>query len=146
MKKTVNESLPNDLGVDYGESNIGVALGNNGLVTPLKIISNKNRNTALYEIGKIVVDNKIGRLVLGLPLSPEGKETKQSLKIRKFAKFLKMKTKRPVVFQNERDTSIDALEEALDIDVPKKKRRTNDHLAAALILKRYYNELKEKNN
>jgi putative Holliday junction resolvase len=145
MKKNTNESLlAYELGMDYGESNIGVALGNNGLVTPLKIISNKNQDTALYEIGKIVVDNKVGKIVLGLPLSPDGKETKQSLKIRKFAKILKTATKRPVVFQNERDTSLDALEEAISLDISKKKRRTNDHLAAALILKRYYNELKEK--
>jgi putative Holliday junction resolvase len=138
-----NDALYNDLGIDYGEVNIGLAIGNNGLVSPLKIISNKNPGTAMHEIGKVVVENKIGTLILGLPLSPDGKENKQSLKIRKFAKNLKTVVKRPIIFQNEFNSSMDALEEAIDINIPKKKRKTNDHLAAAIILKRYYNE-KEK--
>jgi len=142
MKKSKDINLPNDLGIDHGDTNIGLALGNNGLASPLKIISNKNQATAINEISRIIVENKIGTLVVGLPLSPDGKETKQSLKVRKFAKILKTVAKRPVVFQNEDYTSINALEEAIELDVSKKKRKTNDHLAATLILKRYYSELK----
>lgn len=141
MKKSKDINLPNDLGIDYGDSNIGLALGNNNLASPLKIVSNKNQPSAINEISRIVVENKIGTLVVGLPLSPNGKETKQSLKVRKFTKILKTVTKRPVVFQNEDSTSINALEEAIELDISKKKRKTNDHLAATLILKRYYDEL-----
>lgn len=140
MKKNSDINLPNELGVDYGEMNVGLALGNNGVVSPLKIISNKNSNSALYDINRIVVENKIGTIILGLPLMPDGKETSESLKIRKFAKQLKIVTKRPVIFQNESDTSKQALKEAIDLEIPKKRRGTNDHLAAALILKRYYEE------
>jgi putative Holliday junction resolvase len=144
MKKSKDKNLPNDLGIDYGETNIGLALGNNGLVSPLKIVSNKNPDTAINEISKIIIENKIGTLIVGIPLSPDGKETKESLKIRSFAKSLRIATKRPVIFQNERDTSKKALEKAIDLNVSKKKRRTNDHLAAALILKMYYNEAEGK--
>lgn len=139
MKKQKNETLPYDLGIDYGETNIGLAIGNKGVVSPLKIVNAKNEHRALYEINRVVVENKIGKIVMGIPLSPENKETKKSIEVRRFAKVLKTVTKRPVVFQNEFGTSKLALEEAVFQDISKKKRRTNDHLAAALILKSYYN-------
>lgn len=142
MKRKKTESLPNELGIDYGEANIGLAIGNNGIVSPLKTINAKNEGVALYEINKVVVENKIGTLIVGVPLSPENKETKESIKIRRFAKILKITTKRPVVFQNEFGSSKIALEEAINQGISKKKRRSNDHLAAALILKSYYNEMK----
>ncbi|MBW6441721.1 Holliday junction resolvase RuvX [Patescibacteria group bacterium] len=144
MSPAKTQELSNTLGIDFGETNIGLALGNNGLVNPLKIIRAKDINGAMYEINRIVVENKIKNLVIGIPLSSEGKETKESLKIRKFAKTLKTVTKRPVVFQNEFGTSKNALREAIDLDTSKKKRRSNDHLAAALILKMYYNDLESK--
>ena len=79
----------------------------------------------------------MGLVVIGLPLTAEGKETKESLVIRRFAKTLRAVTKRPVVFQNEFGTSKAALKEAFDLEIPMKKRALNDHLAAALILKEY---------
>lgn len=143
MKETDYSSLPHTLGIDYGETNIGLALGFNGTVSPLKILPAKNLNQALYEINRIVIENKIGTLVLGIPLSAEGKETKESLVVRRFAKTLKVVTKRPVIFQNEFGTSRIALSEAINLDIPKRKRSSNDHLAAALILKMYYNDTEE---
>jgi putative Holliday junction resolvase len=137
---TQDPNLPNILGIDYGETHIGLALGVNDIVSPLKVVMAKDQKIALFEINRVVIENKIGLLVLGLPLTAEGKETKESLVIRRFAKTLKTITKRPVVFQNEFGTSKAALKEALDIDIPMKKRALNDHLAAALILKEYFNE------
>jgi RNase H-fold protein (predicted Holliday junction resolvase) len=45
-----------------------------------------------------------------------------------------------VFLQNEFGTSKEALKEAVDLDIPKKKRKSNDSLAAALILKMYFDE------
>lgn len=143
MKINKNASLPNFLGIDFGESNIGLAIGNNGLTTPLKTISNKTTRDALFEINKVVIENKIGNIVMGIPLTADDKETKESLLVRRFANNLKTVTKRPVIFQNEFGTSKRSLEEAISLDVPKKKRATNDHLAAALILKTFFEENEE---
>jgi putative Holliday junction resolvase len=133
-------NLPNILGIDYGETHLGLALGVNNIVSPLKVVMAKDQKIALFEINRVIIENKIGLVVMGLPLTAEGKETKESLVIRRFAKTLRTVTKRPVVFQNEFGTSKAALKEALDIDIPMKKRALNDHLAAALILKEYFNE------
>lgn len=129
------------LGIDFGDTNTGLALGRNGLVSPLKIVSGKNSENLMHEINRVVVENKIEQLVVGLPLTPDGKDTPESLSIRKLSKLLRLATKRPVNFQNEYGTSIEALEEAIDLGVPQKKRGSNDHLSAALILKYYFNEV-----
>ena len=146
MKVNKDESLPNFLGVDYGESNIGLAIGNNGIVIPLKIVSTKTAQDAMFEINKVVIENRVGNIIVGLPLTSDNKETRESVIVRRFANTLKTITKRPVIFQNEFGTSKRALEEALDLDVPKKKRATNDHLAAALILKMFFEENEETHN
>ena len=128
------------LGIDFGKTNIGLAIGRNGLVTPLEIIPGKNIENSLNQISRTIIENKVTKIVVGLPLTADGKDTTESLEIRRFAKLLKVTTKRAVEFQNEYGTSKAALEEAIDLDTPKNKRGTNDHLAAALILKMYFNE------
>jgi len=128
------------LGIDFGKTNTGLALGRNGLVVPLEIISGKNIERAINQINRQVIENKVVKIIVGLPLSFDNKETVQSMEVRKFAKQLKILTKKPVEFQNEYASSREALEEAVDLDIPSKKRKTNDHLAAALILDSYYKE------
>jgi putative holliday junction resolvase len=128
------------LGIDYGQTNIGLALGVNGLVAPMKIVSGKNTRVAIDEIVRTTHDNHISRFVMGLPLNADGKETKQSLATRKFAKLLRTFSKKPLDFQNEAYTTEETAEELMDTEIPQKKRRVKDHYSAALILKRYYNE------
>lgn len=140
MPKKVNNQNTTILCVDFGKTSIGTALGRNGLVAPLEVISGKNMDTALFKINRLIVENKVEKLVVGLPLTLDDKETAQSLETRRFAKILKVTTKRPVDFQNEYETTKAALTEAIDTDVSEKRRRSSDHLAAAFILKRYYNE------
>ena len=128
------------LGVDYGKTNIGLAFGRNGLTTPLEIIPAKNIENVLNKINQVVIENKVDLIVLGLPLTADERDTPESLDARKFIKLLKVNTKRPVEIQNEYGSSIQALEEAVDLGVPEKKRRTNDDLAAAYILRLYYSK------
>ena len=111
----------NVLGIDYGENNIGVARGNNGIVTPIKEIPAKDFNSALHEINKLIIENRAELIVMGLPLTADNKETKKSLVVRRFANTLRAITKRPVVFQNEFGTSKEALIEAISLDIPKRK-------------------------
>lgn len=144
MKDPKENLSINILGVDYGETNIGLALGNNGVVAPLKVIPGNDLNSAAYAINKIIVENNIKTIVLGIPLTAENKETRKSIIVRRFSKLLKTVTKRPVVFQNEYGSSIEALNEALTINISRKKRKSNDHLAAALILKMYYSEFEKE--
>lgn len=128
------------IGVDYGDSSIGVALGRNGAVLPLKIIDGRNQNSAISELTRVSLDNTAHAFILGLPLSPDGKETAQSLKTRRFAKLLKVVSKKPVIFVNEEGSTAEATEQLLDENSGRRKRRFSDDIAAAIILKRYFEE------
>ncbi len=126
------------LSIDYGESNIGLALGRNGFSMPLHVISGKNEAAALQEIGRITYENKVDKIIMGLPLSAENKETEQSLLVRKFAKKLKLQLRKPVEYVSEYFTSQTALEGSINMGTPQKGRSSIDHIAAAIILKNYY--------
>jgi len=126
------------IGIDYGTVNIGLALGKNGLVTPLVVIPGKNVNFAINEINKHALLNKVDVFVLGLPLTAEDKETRQSLAVRKFAKLLRIYSKKPVEFYSEHHSTMEAREEMMETGTLHKKSKPVDNYAAALILKRYF--------
>lgn len=129
------------LGIDYGDAHIGLAFGRANLATPLSVIPAKNLETAMDEIGRIVFENKINKILLGLPLSAQDKETEQSARVRKFSKLLKTRLKKPVTFVNEYNTTREAVKGAIDAGNSKKRRSSVDHISAALIVKRYYEEM-----
>lgn len=134
------DSQKNLLGVDYGETNIGLAFGKNGLAQPGPVISGKNDEAAIKEIAKYVIENKINLIVFGLPLSDDGKETHQSQKVRRFAKLLRVFVKLPTEFVDEIDSTREAIENAIANDMPQKRRKTIDNISAAIILKKYFRE------
>ncbi len=129
------------LAIDYGEARIGLAFGRDGISTPLKVISGKNHHTAIAEIAKMANSYDASKIVMGLPLTLEDKETPESLEVRKFTKLLRIKLKKPVEFVNEFRSSEEAPEIMIDMGISKKSRRTKDHYSAALILRRYYREV-----
>ncbi|MFZ5424530.1 MAG: Holliday junction resolvase RuvX [Patescibacteria group bacterium] len=129
------------LGIDYGERNIGLALGHNGLTMPLHVVNGADGLSALNDINILVKENKVNRLIMGLPLNAEGKETIMAKKIRIFAKLLKVELKLPVDFVSEYASSIESMKSALNQDVSQKRRQLIDHLSAAIILKNYYESL-----
>lgn len=136
--KGENELL---LGIDYGEVNIGLAFGRNNLVNPLTIVDGRNIDTAIHEINRYIMENKVEKVIMGLPLSANGKETAQSAKTRKFAKLFKIATKKEVVFVNEFRTTQDLKTDEVDLGITKIKHGEIDHYSAALILKEYYSRL-----
>lgn len=137
-KKPTNTKDELSLGIDYGETNIGLAFGRNGLASPLSIIPAKNEDEALREIARFAIENKVTKIIMGIPLTADGKETAESLKVRRFSKLLKIYLKKPLELVNEHSTSIEALDEAIDIGMSQKGRRKVDNLSAALILTRYF--------
>ncbi|OGC46204.1 hypothetical protein A2V49_04410 [candidate division WWE3 bacterium RBG_19FT_COMBO_34_6] len=137
-KNLMEEKL---IGIDYGGTNIGIAFGTNGLVIPVKIISDKDDQSAITEISRYILEDKIDKIIMGLPLSEDGKETRQSQVVRRFSKLLKIRVKKPLEFENEFRTTKDSRTEAIYLGIAKKHRQIVDDLSAALILKSYYSKL-----
>jgi len=135
-----NKDSENLIGIDYGDTNIGVALGRAGYVTPLEVITTHDAGTAINKIARLAIENKVNTFIVGLATTESGKETHQSLETRKFAKLLKIMTKKPIKFVSEYASSKDAHAEREFFGASTSRKALQDHIAAAVILKRYFDE------
>ena len=92
---------------DYGERRIGVAIGNTLTCSarPLRILDAKDKKKCFEEISKIIQDWSPDRLVVGLPIYPDGSTHPFSKKCQKFANKLFQKFGVEVTFEDERWTS-----------------------------------------
>lgn len=128
----------NILGVDYGDTNSGFAVSVDGVSAPLKIVNSKNFFHFLQELQKVIQEYEIKLIVFGLPDSYEGKETKQSLKVRQVVNNLKKYIKIPFDYISEYGTTSEALANGIISNMSRKSRnKRNDHYSANLILVNY---------
>lgn len=129
------------IGIDYGEVRIGIALSD-----PLRIIAQpyqviKNDDNKFSEICKIIKEEKAGKIILGLPVNLAGEDTKKTLEIREFAEQLKDHVEIPIIFWDERLTSVEANEKLKQMGYSiKESRKVIDKVAASIILKSYMEE------
>ena len=128
------------LGIDYGEKRIGLATSTTefGVSTPLCVLVN-NIDT-LNQIKKIATENRVGKIVIGLPLLKDGSESDICKKVRDFAKKVEEAINIPVVLQNEHLTSWEAeqyIKETMRIKEPSKIKDMIDKVSASMILNTY---------
>lgn len=138
--QTTNSQSEILLGIDHGDKNIGLAFGRLGLVAPLMILSNMDDVTAVTQISRVCKENKVTKIIIGLPLDANGKDTLQSKKVRHFAKVLRIYVKLPQEFVNEINSTVESFEEAFLYGVSDKTGTRIDHVSAAMILKKYLRE------
>jgi putative Holliday junction resolvase len=84
-------------------------------------------------------EDEIGLWVLGLPRQADDRLGEAAQKVMKFARRLGGASQIPIVFVDEWETSVEANNFLLSMDASRRRRRrTVDQLAAALILERYF--------
>jgi len=126
------------MGIDFGEVRIGIALSD-----PLQIISQPyrvipNDDDTISEIKNIIKSEEVRKIILGLPLNLDGKDTKKTLEVREFSEVLKSNVNIPVIFWDERYTSVEANEELKHMGYGiAESRKVIDKVAASIILKNY---------
>jgi len=120
------------LGIDYGKKRIGIAISDPGgrIAFPAKIISNRGMARAGKEVSSFAKKEGAEKIILGLPVGLDGKETKESEEVRRFASELKKNVSLPIEFENEMFTSRIAEKSRL-------KKKPVDASAAAIILQSY---------
>ena len=134
------------LALDYGEKRIGVAITDplKMFVTPFATIENKSDEYVFEELLKLFKSQKAERIIVGLPLNIEGKDTIKTGEVRIFYKKLSEKTELPLLWCDERYSTCEAndflKQKGLDW---KKSRDKVDEIAAAVILKTYLDTNKE---
>jgi putative Holliday junction resolvase len=94
------------LGFDFGRRRIGVSVGQATTRTATSLLTVKNDRTPDWVVlDRLVAEWKPGLLVVGLPLSEEGQETRMSKAARQFGAELNSRYSLEVVFADERHSS-----------------------------------------
>lgn len=129
------------LGLDLGSKTLGIAISDlTGVIaTSYKIIRhNEEYNKLIDEILKIVTEEKISAIVLGLPKNMDNTiGYKGELSI-SFKEKLEKKIQIPIYLQDERLTTKEAESILIKNDTSRKKRKkVIDSLAATIILQSF---------
>ncbi len=131
------------MGLDYGSRTVGVALSDELLMTaqPKEIIrrerETKIRQT-LTRIETLILENDVRLIVMGLPLNMNDTEGERAEKTRAFAEHVERRTGLPVVFSDERLSTVEADEIMDRMGIRYQDRKTYvDMIAANVILQEY---------
>jgi putative holliday junction resolvase len=132
------------MGLDVGSKTVGIALSDElgwtaqGLET-LKI--NEEENVFGFdELGKIIKEYEVGKVVVGLPKNMNGTIGPRGEASQFFARELEERFGVPVILWDERLTTVAAERVLLEADMSRKKRKkVIDKMAAVMILQGYLN-------
>ncbi len=128
------------LGLDLGSKRIGMALSDELLLTagPFGVLRRKNMESDLLELGRVVEEQDVGEIVVGLPLHMHGDAGIQAKKAEDFAEVLRDRFGLPVHMWDERLSTVAVERVLIDADVSRKKRKkVIDSMAAAYFLQSF---------
>lgn len=138
--ETLADRLPSGrriAGLDLGTKTIGIALSDPGLriATPLQTIQRTKFAKDAETLLSVCSREKVGGLVLGLPINMNGTEGPRAQATRAFLRNLAPLTEIPVVLWDERLSTAAAERAMLEADLSRRKRAEKiDAAAAAFIL------------
>ncbi len=92
------------LGFDLGEKTIGLALSDTSrsVATPTETLARGKFSTDAAKIDKIIAEQNIGGLIVGLPLNMDGSDGPSAQSARAFARNFAARSELPIVLQDER--------------------------------------------
>lgn len=124
-------------GIDYGTARIGIATCDptQTFVTPFETYNRRNDRLDGEHFEQLYRREQIVGWVIGLPIHCDGKESRKSEEVRRFAAWLAELSELPYAFYDERFSSKEARVLMYDTGwTPKQKKKNVDRLAAFLIL------------
>ena len=128
------------MGVDYGDAHPGIARSDLlcSIVGTTTVIHSRRMDKSVQEICRIVKDQDVGEIVVGLPKNMNGTEGPRAELCREFAKAVENATGLGVTLWDERRTTVEAHNILSEHNYHGKKRKeTVDAVAASLILEGY---------
>ena len=135
------------LGIDYGDSRVGIAITDALGITAqgLETIHHKgNDKIILRRLDEIMQQYEIDTIVVGKPLNMNGTATERVEVTNKFIHKLKCKyNKLKIDTMDERQTTVEAHRTMNDLNInPRKKKNLVDTISAVYILEMYMNKNK----
>ena len=128
------------VGLDLGTKTIGVSVSDilRIIASPLTTIERKGTKKDLVKLKETLKDYQVGGFVIGLPISLDNSENKQSKLVRNFNEELISFFELPSVFWDERFSSDVIFKELTKSQMSKNKiKKKLDQQSAAYILQGY---------
>ena len=127
------------LGIDYGDSRIGLAMSDplKIIASPFKTIRNEGNENCLQVFQSLIKEKDVEALVVGLPVGLKGQETVQTKKVREFSDLL-YTLKLPIYLEDERLSSVSAEKSMIQQNIKTGHNKgLIDQRAAAIILQQF---------
>lgn len=128
------------MAIDYGDAHTGVAISDptGFLAGTTTTIHSRKAEVVLDELARLVREHRVEQLVMGFPRNMDGTEGPRAQLYRDFASRVAESTGLEPVLWDERRTTVDAHRILFDAGKnAKKRKKTVDAVAAALILEGY---------
>lgn len=136
------------MSIDYGKARTGLAICDKEemLAFPLDVINEKNPEILCEKISKKISENKIEKVVFGLPKNMDGSLGESAQKVKEVAEILRSKIGIEIDFWDERQTTVSAHAYLNTTNTRGKKRKSIiDAVSAVIILENYLNYRKSGN-
>jgi putative Holliday junction resolvase len=128
------------LGVDYGSVRIGLAVSDPDcrIASPVATYQRRSREQDASYFKHLVAEQSVGQIVIGLPVHLSGHEGTKASEARAFGRWLAERTGLPVVFWDERFTTVEAESALWSAGLTHKRRKERrDRVAAQMLLQAY---------
>jgi putative holliday junction resolvase len=125
------------MGLDIGTKTVGIAICDELGITaqPITTVRRKGMGADLAACQALASEHGVTHLVAGLPLNMDGSEGHRAQACRRFADALAQACALPLIYWDERLTTVAAQRALLEADVSRTKRKeVIDQVAAVLIL------------
>jgi putative Holliday junction resolvase len=126
--------------VDYGSIRIGLAVSDpdRKMAFPLATYTRRNPEQDARYFREVVEEEVIREIVVGLPVHLSGREGQKAEEARAFGKWLREVTGLPIVFWDERFTTVEAEGHLWSAGLTHKRRKERrDRVAAQILLQAY---------
>ncbi len=128
------------MALDLGEKRIGIALTDleQRMAFPERVLVRRSAKADRQTLAQLVRELEVERVIVGLPLSMDGEHGPNAERARSFGEYLGRAVRVPVVFQDERLSTVEAEERLAAAGVaPAERKARIDAAAAAVILEDY---------
>ena len=128
------------VGLDVGSKTIGIAVSDRSLTiaSPINTVARKGTKKDLSKIKEYLNEYEIGGFIIGLPLSLDGTENEQTIKMRRFSNELQSYFSISIEFWDERYSSDIIFKEMRRSNFSTSKiKKKLDQQSAAYILQGY---------
>lgn len=136
------------MSIDYGKARTGLAICDKEemLAFPLDVINEKKPEVLCEKIAKKISENKIEKVVFGLPKNMDGSLGESAQRVKEVAEILRSKIGIEIDFRDERQTTVSAHAYLNTTNTRGKKRKSIiDAVSAVIILENYLNYRKSGN-